>query len=48
MVNGLSQGSYSRFYRSGQKAEEATLKDGLKVGKSSNWDENGNITYIEH
>jgi antitoxin component YwqK of YwqJK toxin-antitoxin module len=48
MINGLSEGSYSRWHRNGQKAEEATLKNGRRAGKSTNWDENGNITSVEH
>ena len=48
MVNGLAEGVLNSWHKNGQKSEEASLKDGRRFGKSTNWDENGNITSVEH
>ena len=41
MVNGLAEGVLNSWHKNGQKSEEASLKDGRRFGKSTNWDENG-------
>ncbi len=42
----ILNGSYKKYYISGQLAEAGNFKMGLKVGKWQTWDENGNLTSV--